>query len=240
MKIAIISDIHSNLQALNVCLDYIENSKGIEYTAVLGDIVGYGANPSECISIVREKTAFSILGNHDSAAAGTIDISYFNSAAREAVLWTSGQLGVDELEYLKSLPFLESRDDIFFVHSSPGKPEAWKYVFYSDDLSGEFSNFSEKVCFIGHSHIAGIYRKKGILTHTDGPVELDPAEKYIINVGSVGQPRDGDPRSSFGIYDTEENTVEIVRLEYNITEARQSIIDKGLPDYLGERLLNGR
>lgn len=240
MKIAVISDIHSNLQALEVCIGYIESLDNIDYIAVLGDIVGYGPNPSECISLVKEKAAFSILGNHDSAAAGLSDITYFNYAAKEAVNWTVGKLKSDEINYLRELPYTVSRDDLLFVHSSPGDPEAWLYVLYSDDVTGEFQSFSEKICFIGHSHIPGIYGENGTVPHTDGPVELNSDEDYIINVGSVGQPRDGDPRSSFGIYDGDAGNIEIIRLEYDRDSVRRAIIDSGLPEYLGDRLISGR
>jgi predicted phosphodiesterase len=239
MKIAIISDIHSNLQALEVCMDYIDKTAGIEYIAVLGDIVGYGPDPSGCIALVREKTEFSILGNHDSAVAGITDISYFNTVARDAVIWTKDRLSVEELEYLKSLPYTVRKDGLFFVHSSPGEPDAWKYIFCYDDASDEFDNFNEKICFIGHSHLPGIYGKNGILSHTDGAVELNPDENYIINVGSIGQPRDGDPRSSFAIYDFDNSEIEIIRLEYNTLDVRKSIIDNGLPEFLGDRLIRG-
>ncbi|MFC1564322.1 metallophosphoesterase family protein [candidate division KSB1 bacterium] len=240
MKIAVISDIHSNLEALSTCIEYIEKQEGVNYIAALGDIIGYGSDPSECISIIRNKTEFSILGNHDSAVAGITETSYFNYAARSAVMWTKGQLSDDEIDYIRSLPYSENRDSILFVHSSPGQPEEWKYVFHEDDFTEEFQYLSEMICFIGHTHIPGIYSDNGKLPHSNGPVNLDPKEKYIINVGSVGQPRDGDPRCSFGIFDNEEDTFEIIRLEYDALKTREKIIDRGLPDYLGERLLMGR
>ena len=240
MKLAVLSDIHANLEAFTRCMQFLDEEAKVDFTAVLGDITGYGADPVTCIRKVKEIADVSLIGNHDSAVIGTTKITYFNMVAREAITWTRTQISEEDHAYLASLPYTVVHDTVRFTHSSPNNPEQWKYIFNWFDTEGEFDHFTEPVCFVGHSHVPGIYERTEVIPHGEGPVQLNPDKKYIINIGSVGQPRDGDPRASFAVFDTETRTVEIIRLEYDIETARQKILDSGLPPVLGDRLLQGR
>jgi len=240
MKLAVLSDIHGNAEALNRCLEYIDAECSVDEITVLGDIVGYGADPGICIQQVKKRAAFSVLGNHDAGVIGKTDIRYFNYSAQAAILWTQARIQEDERKYLNELPYSVIQYGIRFVHSSPNNPEYWKYIISWYDTADEFSHFPEKVCFIGHSHIPGIYTAEEFLPVMRGEFKLEPDTQYIINPGSVGQPRDGDPRLSFGIFDTETTAITIIRQEYDVETARQKIIDNNLPAVLGDRLLYGQ
>jgi diadenosine tetraphosphatase ApaH/serine/threonine PP2A family protein phosphatase len=180
-----------------------------------------------------------VLGNHDAGVIGKTDIMFFNSPAQTAITWQQDRIQENELAYLTELPYSVIADSIRFVHSSPREPEQWKYIISWYDAMDEFPYFSEKLCFIGHSHIPCIFSEDGITPASEGTFELDRNTKYIINVGSIGQPRDGDPRLSFGIFDKDTYTIEIIRLNYDIKTARQKIITSNLPKVLGDRLLFG-
>ncbi|KPK93559.1 hypothetical protein AMJ80_05855 [bacterium SM23_31] len=240
MKLAILSDIHGNLEALERCLQYLDEQRDITFTAVLGDIVGYGADPCLCIEKIRDRADIAIIGNHDAAVIETTNIEYFNLLARKAITWTQEQISAEDRAYLAGMPYKIIKDNILFTHGTPGEPEKWMYIFNWFDAVNEFGNFSESICFVGHSHVPGIFGQPALILHDSGPVQLDPAGKYIINVGSVGQPRDNDPRLSFAVLDRNNWTIEIVRLEYDVVTARQKIIDDNLPQFLGDRLLMGR
>lgn len=240
MKVAILSDIHANLEALESCEEFIKKNSDIEFTAILGDIVGYGADPVLCIDKAKELGDVNIIGNHDAAVIGTADITYFNMAARDAILWTREQLNDDYCAFLKALPYSVSKDELLYTHSSPNNPIEWKYIFNWFDALDDFHTFDETVCFVGHSHVPGIFEESETVAHDAGPVQLGPGKQYIVNVGSVGQPRDGDPRSSIAVMDTTSLMLEIIRLEYDVESARKKIIETGMPEYLGNRLLKGR
>jgi putative phosphoesterase len=153
MRIAIISDIHSNLEALTKALEIID-TKNIDEIVCLGDIVGYGANPNECVEIVKKRAKYVVMGNHDFAVAvDPTELAYFNSYARESALWTRGVLTEENLEFLRSLPFTISIKNLLFVHSSPAQPREWEYIFTEAQAKVQFKYFTEKICFIGHSHL---------------------------------------------------------------------------------------
>ena len=230
MKIAFLSDIHSNLEALTVALEEIERC-GVDRLICLGDIVGYGANPVECLELVQSKTSDIILGNHDAAAANIQDLAYFNDFARAAALWTMSIISDEQKEFIRSLPYEIKENDLHLVHGTPGEPERWHYIFSEYDASSQFDAIDGRICLVGHSHVPGDYREKN-------PVENAPA-KRIINIGSVGQPRDRDPRLCFVIYDTETDEVEFIRQEYDIEAAAGKIRRAGLPEFLADRLLWG-
>ena len=233
MIIAIISDIHSNLEALEKSLELIQGSK-VDEIICLGDIIGYGANPNECLKLVRETTSHILLGNHDEAAVYLAKTEYFNPYARIAAEWTNQELTQEHDAFIKSLPFTLDLHGVYFVHSSPFEPEEWHYVLTPNDADATFPSFSQPVCFLGHSHVAGMFCED-LHTRT-----FEREKKYIINVGSVGQPRDNDWRLSFGILDTELWTYKNVRSEYDVNAASEKIRKAGLPKPLADRILVGR
>ncbi|MDW7988421.1 MAG: metallophosphoesterase family protein, partial [candidate division WOR-3 bacterium] len=208
MRIAILSDIHSNLEALNAVLEYI-NDKNIEKIICLGDIVGYGASPNECIEVLLKLSPiFTVAGNHDFGVLGKTDIIYFNEIAQIAIKWTKKQLDCRSIDYLNSLPLTSVVDEAFIVHASPGSPDAWNYIFDIYDAKDQFQYFDDKICFVGHSHVprAFVFRKKSSSVEIINEKKFSVSDadcRYLINVGSVGQPRDGDPRASFVIWDTD-------------------------------------
>ena len=241
MKIGIISDIHSNLEALEKVLSFLR--KKVEKIVHIGDLVGYGANPKEVLFLIVENKIEGVMGNHDSAVIDEQNALYFNEYAKKAVQWTRKVLSEEEINFLKKLSYKLNFNDFTLVHSTPSAPTQWRYLTFLEQAVEEFSYFSEKICFIGHTHTFLVVKRNNdgkieILNETEAIIEEN--SKYIINVGSVGQPRDGNPASSFVIYDTEERKVKFFRLNYNKEVAAQKIIDAGLPEFLGARLLIGR
>ncbi len=233
MRIAIISDIHSNLEALEKSLELIKE-KSVDEILCLGDIIGYGANPNECIDLVRQTTPYVLLGNHDEAAAELSKTEYFNPFARMAAEWTNRELTDENRHFIHGLRFTLSHDNLFFVHASPHEPEEWHYILSPADAQFNFQYFLQPICFVGHSHVPGLFCED-IWTQ-----EVVPEKKFIVNVGSIGQPRDNDWRLSFGIFDTEEWRYENIRAEYDVTSAAAKIRKAGLPKPLAERLFVGR
>lgn len=233
MRIAIISDIHSNLEGLEKALEII-NERKVDDVICLGDIVGYGANPNECIALVRETTSHVLLGNHDEATIDLAKTEFFNPFARIAAEWTNKALSEEHKEFLKGLPFTVDKEGLTFVHSSPYEPEEWHYILSQSDAQYNFSCFSLPVCFVGHSHVPGIFCED-VWTR-----EVVPGKKFIVNVGSIGQPRDNDWRLSLGLFDTETWTYENIRAEYDVNTAAEKIRKSGLPKALADRLLVGR
>ena len=244
MKYFIFSDIHGNLEALTVVLQQI-NECAPDKVICLGDVVGYGPNPNECIQQVHQAADLTIMGNHDHAVLGLTDIAYFNQYARTAVLWTREVLSEENFKILSSYPFQQSTGDILFVHSTPLYPDRWDYIF--NPLEGKYylQHLEEQVCFIGHSHQPLFFEqdKNGRIAFDRKPeLSLTVREgcKYIVNVGSVGQPRDGNPQTSFAIYDSEEQRIEVKRLPYDLATTQKKMIEVNLPVFLIERLAHGR
>lgn len=241
MKIAVISDVHSNLEAFQSVTASFSNH-GVEQVIFLGDIVGYGANPNECIELLKSICDCNIAGNHDYAAVGKTDITYFNLHAKEAILWTSDILSQDSKRFLASLPLTATLPDGLMVHSAPQHPELWDYIISLSDARIHFRNFTQQLCFIGHSHCPGIFMldRSGALSFEElGSITVKKDTRYIINVGSVGQPRDGNPLSSYGLYDTTTKQYRLIRVPYNIATAQQKILAAGLPRFLAERIAVG-
>jgi len=241
LRYALISDIHSNLEALNAVLEALEKERVDQYIC-LGDIVGYAADPNECTEIVREVADVAILGNHDSAALDMTRIEGFNPLARTAISWTGDTLSSKNKKYLESLSTSMVLKGGLVVHSSPSNPAMWRYIFSIDDAKMEFHHFIQRACFVGHSHqpVTFVNSKNRVIVDARARLDIEEENRYIINVGSVGQPRDLDPRASYAIYDTARKTVQIKRAEYDIETARRKIIEAGLPRFLGDRLLAGR
>ncbi|GAG67103.1 unnamed protein product [marine sediment metagenome] len=244
MKIGIISDIHSNSEAINCVLKNIEK---FDEFICLGDIVGYGADPNYCIEKIKDLNCRCIGGNHDFGVIGKVNINYFNYAARAAILWTSRQLKNENINFLLSLnKKIELEDDVFAVHGSPRDP-ILEYILDKNTASLIFSKFNFKIYFVGHSHLAGCFSFNENNNQIDymnfsngGYIEIHKNKRYIINCGSVGQPRDGNPQASYGIYDTNLKKVIINRVSYPIYQTKKKIINAGLPRVLAERLSIGR
>jgi len=242
MKAAIISDIHSNLEALLVVLKDIKKRR-LKSIFCLGDLVGYGANPNECVDLCIKESKLIVAGNHDWAAVDKTDISTFNPVAAEAIKWTQDQISKESTSKLKGLELTKRMDNLLLVHATPKDPAKWGYLFTLEEFEKEFAQFDEQICFIGHSHIpAAVFQDANGYCDLvrDNPFPIVAKRKYVVNVGSVGQPRDLDPRASYAIYDGNKNNIEIVRLDYNIPLAQQKIIMGGLPEVLADRLLAGR
>ena len=232
MVIAIISDVHSNLEALTKAIDIID-SRSVDEIVCLGDIVGYGADPNECVDLVRRRCNTVIKGNHDDAVVDLTAAEDFTDNARSAILWTRKQITEENLDYLRSLSLVHQKKDMVFVHSSPCEPEEWNYIFDEDTAARAFRCFSEPLCFIGHTHMPMIFSPNGIVS------AITRDERSLINVGSIGQPRDRNTDLSFGIFDTGTWTYENIRSPYDVETAAGKILKTTLPPKLGQRLFMG-
>ncbi len=238
MKTVIISDIHGNLEAMNTVLEYIEKIKGETRVVCLGDIVGYGPNPAECFEIVESLTDKICLGNHEDAILDS-DYDYqVTKHARAAIRWTRKILCEEIKIAINHLPVKLEEDNILYTHSTPDNPIQWKYISNAGDAYSSLIEMDHSLCFVGHSHIPGIYSYRK-LHRNSNKVTLSEDDKTIINVGSVGQPRDGSPMLSFAVFDDKDWNVEIVRLEYNYNETMAKIKKANLPVFLAERLSRG-
>lgn len=248
MKYVIISDLHSNLEALHGFLEALDSLKlltGFHFDKLvcLGDIAGYGANPNEVIAWVRDHCHIVLGGNHDYAVVGKTDTSYFNQYAFDACQWTSGVLTDENKGYLKSLSAKETQDNICWAHSSPYEPEEWHYIDNRYDGIDNFPHFTEKVCFVGHSHRPVIIEEREpnkVQEYYDSAWKLKVGHRYIFNVGSLGQPRDGNPDPAFAIFDSDENTYQVRRFKYDVKTAQTKIRSVSLPAFLSDRLALGK
>lgn len=234
MNIAIVSDIHANLEALEQALALIRK-KPVDHIICLGDLIGYGANPNECIALVREVTPYILLGNHDQAGIDLTAAESFNIYASASAQWTYQQVTEKNRRFISTLPYTLELENLLFVHASPYQPEAWHYIITDADARDNFDHFYQPICFVGHSHVPGIFSKDSRTRE-----QIQRGEKYIINVGSIGQPRDGDWRLSYGVLNTDEWSYENIRSEYDVQAAAAKVIKAGLPRFLAERLLVGR
>jgi diadenosine tetraphosphatase ApaH/serine/threonine PP2A family protein phosphatase len=241
MRFAIFGDIHANLEALQRVLDDAEEQQCTHYIC-MGDIVGYNANPKECLDLVREMECPTVKGNHDEQVAISDPLEGFNPLASEALMWTRNQLEEEDKQWLDNLPFIKNIRDFSIVHATLDTPHRWGYVFNQLDATASFTYQHTALCFCGHTHIPKVFvsERGDIQTLAFNKVTLTPGRKYFINVGSVGQPRDGDWRAAYTIYHTDQNMVELRRLEYDIKTAQKKIIDHKLPLRLAERLSIGK
>jgi diadenosine tetraphosphatase ApaH/serine/threonine PP2A family protein phosphatase len=241
MKWAILSDVHGNLEALQAVLGDLRR-EGAEKIAFVGDAVGYGANPAECLLLLREEAEFLVAGNHDWGAVGLTDVSYFNTAAKAAVLWAGEELAEEGRTFLRRLPLIHQAGGVTFVHATPNEPGEWNYIFTYPEAEQAFGALTGELAFIGHSHHPVILAKGGkgsVNTLKREPAILEMGIRYIINVGSVGQPRDGNPQAAYGLYDEDERKFLLKRVPYDIPTAQQKIIRAGLPPALARRLAEG-
>jgi len=243
LKIGIISDIHGNAEALQVVLKELIN---VDRIVCLGDIVGYGADPVFCLEKIRKLEIPCLKGNHEAAVTGELDLGYFNEDARLAVLWTRKQLKEHNLAYLSGLNRkMTICQDVLGVHGSPRQP-LWEYILDEQTAEEVFSYFDFQIYFVGHSHIAGYFtfhRKNKVVQYFSASrgaeVVIKRDHSYIINCGSVGQPRDRNSQASFAIFDTEQLIVHIIRTNYPIAQAQDKINKANLPGFLAERLSMG-
>jgi len=240
MRYGIFSDIHSNLEAFNVVLDAF-SKEAIDSYLCLGDIVGYAANPKECIEKWQGLSCVTVIGNHEAAAVELLDTEYFNPVAKAAIFWTAEKLSKEDKQFLSSLKYVYQNEELILVHGTLDNPERFDYLFDIPLAIPTFNLMDRPLCFVGHSHVPGIFiqdnDKTGYLDKSS--VKISKGKKYIINVGSVGQPRDGDPRAAYCIYDTDSHLIEIKRIEYNIKKTQQKITQAGLPTFLARRLAEG-
>lgn len=241
MRIAIIADIHSNLEALEAVLDALSKAR-IDRYACVGDVVGYGADPKACLDLVRETCDATIAGNHDWAVASRLSMEFFNAYAREAIVWTRQQLTADDVKWLHDLPLQADIQGIAtLVHATLHNPAAFDYLLTSYDAHLSMGVLERPLCFVGHSHIPITFMEKGGLGFTFADtIDLTRLEKAIINPGSVGQPRDENPQAAYAILDTVKRKVTLHRVPYDIEKAAGKILAAGLPQVLADRLHLGK
>jgi predicted phosphodiesterase len=243
MKYGILGDIHSNLSALQAVLERFQE-ESVDRVISVGDVVGYGAAPRECIELVRSVDAIVVKGNHDAACVGEIDIRYFNNYARDAVRWTQTVLKKTEREWLSALPFTTDLEHCCVGHGTYHRPELFDYIQGPSDADPSLDAMVLPVCFVGHTHVpVSLMRLKDDPLRTAYTVdcEIDLAEslRVLVNVGSVGQPRDENSQAAYAIFDTEKERVWIHRTVYDIDREAHRIRSAGLPAVLADRLFLG-
>jgi diadenosine tetraphosphatase ApaH/serine/threonine PP2A family protein phosphatase len=243
MRCAILADIHSNYMALMAVLDEISAKGGVDEVWCLGDIVGYGPEPTECINLLKMVDAACVSGNHDLGAAGKLDLALFNPLAAQVCKWTAEHISTTDLLYLSELPSTLKKGDFTLVHGSPKDP-ALEYILSATIAQRNFEAFETQYCLAGHTHVPVAYKQEKELASA---VSLHPGiglvmieHRIIINPGAVGQPRDGDPRASYGIYDSEGQIFRLYRVDYDIRTTQDKMMEAGLPVPLIARLEKGK
>jgi predicted phosphodiesterase len=240
MRYAVIADIHANLEALEVVLADSKEQKCTHYCCV-GDVVGYNANPKECLDIVRTMGMPVVKGNHDEYCSSEEDLEGFNPHAAEAVNWTRKQLSKEDRQWLRDLKYVRLVASFSMVHSTLDGPQRWGYVFDKLAAAASFTYQNTAVCFFGHTHVpVAFVRDSMVRGGTYSKFRVEPGKKYFVNVGAVGQPRDGNPKAGYVIYDLNDGTIELRRLDYDIPKAQKKIVEAGLPQRLADRLAIGK
>ncbi|RME93419.1 MAG: metallophosphoesterase [Verrucomicrobia bacterium] len=240
MKFAIIADIHGNLEALERVLDDARE-QGVTHYACLGDIVGYNANPKECLDIIRSMGMPCVKGNHDEFCSGEGSLEGFNPHAAHAIQWTREQLTPEDRKWLRELKYLRLVTNFTIVHATLDAPQRWGYVFDKLAAAASFTYQNTKVCFFGHTHVpVAFVRDTVVRGGSYSKFRVEPGKKYFVNVGSVGQSRDGVAKATYVIYDVDNAIIELRRLDYDMETAMKKIIDAGLPRRLADRLPLGR
>jgi predicted phosphodiesterase len=244
MRCAVLADIHGNLEAFRAVLARIRDLH-VDRMICLGDIVGYNADPNACIDLVRSKGIACVMGNHDAASSGIAEPDNFNVNARQAVLWTRQRLTGENRAFLRELPRSAQIDDMILCHGTIDDTNS--YLLYDSDARENFTLMEElpgrpQICFFGHTHIRAAYSMDGpdLARELADEMPLFTSKRYLVNPGSVGQPRDGDPRAAFLIYDATEQAIVFHRVEYDIAACQKKILQAGLPPRLAERLSLGR
>ena len=240
MKYAIIADIHGNLEAFTVVLNDIREQQ-VDHIVCLGDVVGYNANPKECLKMVRDMNIPVVKGNHDDLCSTNNELEGFNPHAADAVHWTRNQLNAEEKQWLRDLKYTRMVANFTMVHATLDAPDRWQYVFDKLAAAASFPYQVSQICFFGHTHVPVAFMRDTVVRGgTYSKFKIDPSKKYFINVGAVGQPRDNNPKCAYVIYDLTLGTIELRRLDYDIAAAQAKIRAAGLPERLAERLAYGR
>ena len=240
MRYGIFGDIHGNYDALEAVLSFLDR-QSIDVMLCTGDVVGYGAEPGRCIQTVRERCIVCLAGNHDHAACGKLDTEFFNIFARQVANWTRQHLSDEERGWLAGLPFVTHFEEFTLAHGSAHSPEVFNYITTIFDAELSFECLDKPVLFYGHTHIPLAFFDTVPMTYTmDQEIRINPDGKTLVNVGSVGQPRDEDPRASCAVYDSDKNIVHLHRLNYDVKTAGKKIIEAGLPEALAIRLELGK
>jgi predicted phosphodiesterase len=245
MRFAIFGDIHANLEALNAVLADAQ-AHGVTHYVCLGDIVGYAANPGECLEIVRALECPVVQGNHDEQACANDDLAGFNPLAQFAIDWTRQQLSPEQKDWLRAMKLVRQVRDFTIVHATLDTPQRWGYIFNPLDAEASFNYQNTQLCFYGHTHAPRAYvRDSSTTVHShaftaDSPLPVEAGKKYFVNVGSVGQPRDGDWHASYCLYTPADQSIQLRRLEYEIGAAQDKILSAGLPQRLADRLALGK
>jgi predicted phosphodiesterase len=240
MRYAILGDIHANLEGLQTILEDAKKEKCSHYCCV-GDLVGYNPNPKECMDIVRDMNMPCVKGNHDEYASVEDDCVGFRPMAAEAIRWTRNQLNDDDKKFLRTMKFVRYVENFTIVHSTLDMPQKWGYVMDKLAAAASFSYQNTAVCFFGHTHVPLAFVRDSVVKGgTYETIHIEPGKKYFINVGSVGQPRDGNPMAAYCVYDLVTNTVVLKRLEYNLKLTQKKIFEAGLPERCATRLEIGK
>jgi predicted phosphodiesterase len=240
MRFAIFSDVHANLEAFDAVLNDAHEHHCTLFVC-LGDVVGYNANPHECVKRVRDMDCPVVKGNHDEQASLTESSRDFNELAESAIQWTRDHLTAEDKTWLRDLHLQRQVRDFTIVHATLDTPGQWGYVFNNLDAAASFTYQHTTVCFFGHTHVPMAFiRDEGVRRVSAELLRIEAGKKYFINVGSVGQPRDADWRAAYCIYDVENNVVEQRRVKYKLATAQKKIVKAGLPPLLAERLAIGR
>jgi predicted phosphodiesterase len=240
MKYALLGDIHSNLEAFHAVLDDARG-QGITQYVCLGDVVGYNADPVACLETIRQMNCICIRGNHDHYCGFDEHLDGFHPLAADVVNWTRQQLTEDQRDFLRKLRFVAPVGNFTIVHSTLDTPDMWGYVFDKLDAEANFTYQNTAVCFYGHTHVPLAFEKTDTIRFgLYSRIKVTLGRKYFINVGSVGQPRDGDPRAAYVVYDMANSLIELRRVKYDIQAAQKKIIDAGLPARVATRLAVGR
>jgi predicted phosphodiesterase len=240
MRFAIFGDIHANLEALQAVLADAQEQECTHYVC-LGDVVGYNANPHECVEIVQKLECPVVKGNHDEQASIQQEMNGFNPLAEEAINWTRERLSEEDKTWLRDLRMVRQVRDFTIVHATLDTPHKWGYVFNQLDAAASFNYQHTALCFYGHTHSPRAYvRDKGVKSVPFEKLRIETGKKYFLNVGSVGQPRDGNWKASYAIYFPDKQYVELRRIEYDIDLAQDKIVAAGLPQRLADRLALGK
>src|SRR5436853_2528632 len=240
MRYAVIADIHANLEAFQAVLADAKAMNCTHY-ACLGDVVGYNANPKECLEIVRSMGMPCVKGNHDEYCSAEVGLEGFNPAAAEAVEWTRQQLEEADRAWLRDLKYMRMVTSFSIVHATLDGPQRWGYVFDKLAAAASFTYQNTAVCFFGHTHVPVAFMRDTVVRGgTYSKFKVEPGKKYFVTVGPTRQPRDNNPKAAYVVYDVHEGTIELRRLEYDIAAAQKKILAAGLPERLAERLAFGK